>query len=285
MLRTTGDGTPVEDYIWVDSELAQFTELGAGVKTYVMNDHLFTPRLGTDETQTVAWSWVVDAFNRSLPNTDPDADGTSVDLKIGFPGQYRDDESGFYYNWNRYYDPTLGRYVTSDPIGLNGGLNSYLYANANPIIFIDQYGLYCLSPEQIAAIAGGIGGGIGGAVTGGITGAAAGLASAIAGSIGFGFSGAGLGFGAGAASGAIGDTAAGAISGAISGIPGMAVGAAGGVLSARLGGGVFGGVVGGALGGIGGIPSAIGGSVGGAIGGITERILTRNNDCGDECEE
>src|SRR5262245_22028354 len=45
------------------------------------------------------------------------------------------------YNYFRDYDPQLGRYVQSDPIGLEGGLNTYLYANANPLRFIDLFGL------------------------------------------------------------------------------------------------------------------------------------------------
>lgn len=44
-------------------------------------------------------------------------------------------------SWHRYYDPSTGRYLTPDPIGLAGGINPYLYAGANPIVNIDPFGL------------------------------------------------------------------------------------------------------------------------------------------------
>ncbi|EPU6501784.1 RHS element core protein [Escherichia albertii] len=56
------------------------------------------------------------------------------------PGQQYDDESGLCYNRNRYYDPLQGRYITQDPIGLDGGLNTYSYP-LNPINEIDPLGL------------------------------------------------------------------------------------------------------------------------------------------------
>jgi RHS repeat-associated protein len=60
---------------------------------------------------------------------------------IIYAGQYYDAETGLHYNYHRYYDPKLGRYLRADPIGLAGGINPYQYAYANPVNLTDPYGL------------------------------------------------------------------------------------------------------------------------------------------------
>jgi RHS repeat-associated protein len=67
-------------------------------------------------------------------------------MRIGiYPGQYFDAETGLHYNWNRYYDPTSGRYLSADPIGLDGGMNLYLYADANAISRFDFNGMWSIA--------------------------------------------------------------------------------------------------------------------------------------------
>ena len=65
----------------------------------------------------------------------------SVVNNLRFAGQYYDAETGLHYNYQRYYDPALGRYLTPDPIGLAGGINLYSYTDQNPINAIDPFGL------------------------------------------------------------------------------------------------------------------------------------------------
>ena len=60
-------------------------------------------------------------------------------------GAVLDQETGLHQNWLRYYDPDTGRYTTSDPIGLRGGLNEYAYAFGMPLDLSDPWGL---APES-----------------------------------------------------------------------------------------------------------------------------------------
>jgi RHS repeat-associated protein len=109
---------------------------------FIHPDHLNTPRSITDQSGNEVWRWDnTEPFGDSVPNGDPGNTGSVFDTPLGFAGQYRDRETGTFYNYFRDYDPLLGRYVQSDPIGLLGGINTYFYVRGHPLWAIDAFGL------------------------------------------------------------------------------------------------------------------------------------------------
>lgn len=141
LAETRADGTLIRDYVWVDSTPVVKIETGENI-AYLHTDHLNTPRLATDTQGAVVWRWEGKAFGDSQPTG-------SIAMNLRFPGQYYDAETGLHYNWNRYYDPKLGRYITSDPIGLEGGLNTYAYVKDNPLRWFDPTGLASCNGQWI----------------------------------------------------------------------------------------------------------------------------------------
>jgi len=110
---------------------------------YVYADHLNTPRLITNTANTPVWRWDSDPFGNNPPNQNPSGLGTFV-YNQRLPGQYFDQETGLNYNYFRDYDPSTGRYIESDPIGLNGGsFSTFDYVGGNPVSVADPMGL-CL---------------------------------------------------------------------------------------------------------------------------------------------
>jgi len=75
-------------------------------------------------------------------NVDPTAGaGDNASTPLRYPGQYADDETGLSYNRYRYYDPETGRYISPDPIGLEGGLRAFAYVSNSPLLAVDPTGL------------------------------------------------------------------------------------------------------------------------------------------------
>lgn len=158
LAETTDRGNLIRAYVWLeDQPLVQIDRHGKGEEkykkakpaketiAYLHVDHLGTPRLATDASQQIVWRWDSDAFGAKKPDDlDDDHDGDddrTITVNLRFPGQYADKETKLFYNWNRYYDPKTGRYISSDPIGLAGGLNTYAYVLNNPLRYIDPTGL------------------------------------------------------------------------------------------------------------------------------------------------
>lgn len=147
-------GSLVQETVWLgDIPVATLRPDGLGGVDvyYVHTDHLNTPRRVTRPIDdTVIWRWDSVPFGVTSADEDPDGDLTTFTYNLRFPGQYYDSETGLHYNYFRTYDPSTGRYLESDPIGLAGGLNTFGYVGGNPLSAIDPYGLdacYVLFPD------------------------------------------------------------------------------------------------------------------------------------------
>lgn len=110
----------------------------ASTINYVYADGLNTPRAVTDATGTTLWQWNLQGnpFGEQAPVA-----SIGYVFNLRFPGQYADAESGLVHNGFRDYCPACGRYLQSDPTGLNGGLDTYVYVDSNPLSGFDPLGL------------------------------------------------------------------------------------------------------------------------------------------------
>lgn len=139
-----GSGDLIQETVWFgDIPVATLRPNGSGGVDvyYVHADHLNTPRRVTRPADNVVvWEWLSTPFGKIDADQDPDGDQVAFEYRLRFPGQQFDEETGLNYNYFRDYDPSLGRYMQSDPIGLNGGLNTYGYVYQNPLAYIDPTG-------------------------------------------------------------------------------------------------------------------------------------------------
>jgi RHS repeat-associated protein len=122
----------------------------AELKAYFIHtDHNDTPRRIYDDQQRLVWSLDhQEPFGSNLPNENPSGLGT-FKCNLRFPGQYFDSETGLNYNYFRDFDPNLGRYITSDPLGVltssrpKSGIrlnHLYLYVGGDPLHYYDPFG-------------------------------------------------------------------------------------------------------------------------------------------------
>jgi RHS repeat-associated protein len=135
------------------SEVRACAESHINGRAYAIHtDHLNTPRRLTNAQGQVAWQWLVTGFGEVQPTLGTKGYALSgidnsrvyseaVTFNLRYPGQQWDEETKLNYNLNRYYDARTGRYIQSDPIGLEGGWNRFGYVGGNPLLFIDPEGL------------------------------------------------------------------------------------------------------------------------------------------------
>jgi len=148
------NGDPIKEYIWLGRKPLALTSNGEVY--YFHNDHLSTPQLLTDSEQDIVWKADYSPFGEANVLVE------HISNNLRFPGQYFDKETGLHYNYYRYYDPSTGRYLQSDPIGLSGGTSTYGYALQNPLRYTDPFGLVSWNCRSLSSGGGVlvIGGGI-----------------------------------------------------------------------------------------------------------------------------
>ncbi|MFJ1521673.1 DUF6765 family protein [Acinetobacter sp. ABJ_C1_1] len=125
----------------------QFNRIGAPVKVYDENNTTrwqtdyspFGERLNTVSTHNNEAKLIRVADHLPISQS---IDDLRYMISIRLPGQNEDPITGLYDNGHRQYDPTVGRYLTPDPMGTVDGLNPYLYVGNNPLNKVDPYGLY-----------------------------------------------------------------------------------------------------------------------------------------------
>ena len=133
MMESTGSGTITAEYAYMNGQpLAKIENSNV---YYYHNDHLGTPMMMTDASGTVVWSADYKPFGETTVTV------STITNNIRFPGQYYDSETGLHQNWHRDYKAEMGRYVESDPIGIEGGKNHlYVYVGNNTVNWIDPRG-------------------------------------------------------------------------------------------------------------------------------------------------
>lgn len=122
-------------YLYHPESFVPLAQIQGDVLHHMHTDHLGTPLEASNDAGKFTWMVTCQPLGGAV------VDGTAeINQRLRFQGQYLDAELHLHYNYHRYYDPHCGRFISQDPIGLNGGLNSFLVA-PNPINWIDPFGL------------------------------------------------------------------------------------------------------------------------------------------------
>jgi RHS repeat-associated protein len=135
-------GDPIQEYVYLgDMPLAVLSQAGDNKMVhYIYTDQIMKPWAITDVLNQAVWKWDTSPFGEMPASQNPEDLG-AFNFNLRFPGQHYDKETGLFYNYFRDYDPQTGRYMQSDPIGLEGGMNTFAYVLNSPIMRIDPKGL------------------------------------------------------------------------------------------------------------------------------------------------
>jgi RHS repeat-associated protein len=130
-------------WVFEPGTFAPLAKMAGGKRYGVVVDHLGTPKMMADEAGALAWKAQLDVYGVAQSEV------ALTGCPWRWPGQYEDEETGLFYNRFRYYDPEAGRYVSQDPIRLDGGLGTYAYPS-DVLRWFDPYGLARCGPARRA---------------------------------------------------------------------------------------------------------------------------------------
>ena len=134
--ETDATGQTLREYLWIDDRpVAVVSDVATTPVLYhVHTDHLNRPIAMTDGAKLEVWR------ANYLPFGAVSSITGSASLDMRFPGQWFQLESGFHHNWHRTYDPTTGRYLQPDPLGMPDGPSRWAYARSAPSMYVDPTG-------------------------------------------------------------------------------------------------------------------------------------------------
>jgi RHS repeat-associated protein len=142
---TTNTTTLLREYVWLEGVPVAMVDGATDAVYLIRTDHIGRPTFATDTSGVKIWEATYLPFGGVHVST-----GANAELR--FPGQWFQSESGLHQNWMREYDPTTGRYIQADPLGLVDGASVYRYVTQNPGRYVDPRGEFGI----LGAIIGGV---------------------------------------------------------------------------------------------------------------------------------
>ena len=139
-------GSQTKTYVYEQDGFVPVAQLDEQGIQYYHTDHLGTPRELTDTAGNITWEATYQTWGNTLKvsyqqvQSETENELAPAIQPLRFQGQYFDEETGLHYNRFRYFDPDIGRFISQDPIGINGGFNLYQYA-PSPAGWVDPLGL------------------------------------------------------------------------------------------------------------------------------------------------
>ena len=109
----------IKEYAYANGVLR--AQIGGSGVTYLLADHLGTPRMAMDPNRHVVWRWDGDLFGEVALNDDPNGELNSVTVNLQFPGQYHEMETGLTYNYFRDFEPSIGESLAVQKRAQHGG--------------------------------------------------------------------------------------------------------------------------------------------------------------------